>query len=182
MTIFEKNQKWSFYKGGNNLRTPSDIITDKIFEIANLVLTRIIKPDIELKNVRELDIETIERLKKEYGIEAIILDVDETLRKNLNEIPKCNQEWIEEVKKHIKVIVVTNGLEAKAEQYFKEQDIEYIGLAFKPLKRGFIKACKSLNVKPENVLVVGDDLWDDIHGGQKNKMKTALVKDVEEER
>ena len=111
-----------------------------------------------------------------------ILDVDETLRNNLQAIPKCNQEWLEEIKKHIKVIVVSNGLEAKAEQYFRENRIEYIGLAFKPLKRGFIKACKSLNVNPEHVLVVGDDLWDDIHGGRKNNMKTALVKSVEEER
>lgn len=164
------------------MRTPQDVITEKILECANVVLSRLIKPDIELENVRELDMETIERLKEEYGIEAIILDVDETLRKNLQAIPKCNQEWIEEAKKHIKVIIVTNGLEAKAEKYFKENDIEYIGLAFKPLKRGFKKACKSLNVKPENVLVVGDDLWDDIHGGRKNKMKTALVKNVEEER
>ncbi len=164
------------------MRKPEDIIADKIMELANLVLSKFIKPDIKIENVRELDMETIERLKKEYGIEAIILDVDETLRKNLAVIPKCNQEWIEELKKHIKVIVVSNGLERKAEQYFKENDIEYIGMAFKPLKRGFKKACKSLNVNPENVLVVGDDLWDDIHGGRKNKMKTALVKDVEEER
>ena len=164
------------------MKTPQDIIADKIMELANLALSRFIKPDIELENVRELDIETIERLKREYGIEAIILDVDETLRKNLDAIPKCNQEWIEELKKHIKVIVVTNGLKQKAEDYFRENNIEYIGLAFKPLKRGFNKACKSLNVDPEKVLVVGDDLFDDIFGGKRNKMKTALVKNVEEER
>ena len=164
------------------MKTPQDVITEKIMELANLALSKLIQPDIELENVRELDMETIEKLKEEHGIEAIILDVDETLRKNLQAIPKCNQEWIEEVKKHIKVIVVTNGLEAKAEEFFREKDIEYIGLAFKPLKRGFKEACKSLNVKPENVLVVGDDLWDDIHGGRRNKMKTALVKNVEEER
>ena len=49
------------------------------------------------------------------------------------------------------------------------------------IKKNFIKACEKMGVEPEKVLVIGDSLFDDIHGGRKNKMKTMLVKTVEED-
>lgn len=39
-----------------------------------------------------------------------------------------------------------------------------------------------MNLSLDKVLTIGDSLLDDIYGGKKNNMKTALVKDVEEER
>lgn len=41
------------------------------------VLSKFIKPDMTLNKVNELDVQAIEKLKQQYGIEAIILDVDE---------------------------------------------------------------------------------------------------------
>ena len=133
-----------------------------------------------LNKVNELDIQAIEKLKQQYGIEAIILDVDDTLRKEMKDIPKCNKEWIEGLKGKIKIMIVSNGVDRDIEKYFKENGIDYIGFAGKPLKKNFIKACEKMNVNPESVLMVGDSLFDDIYGGKRNKMKTALVKEVED--
>ena len=36
-----------------------------------------------------------------------------------------------------------------------------------------------MRVSPEHVLMVGDNLFDDIYGGKRNNMKTALITDVE---
>lgn len=160
------------------MRLPSDIIIDAIYKLIYFILSKIIKPDMVFENVKFLNMERIEQLKTEYNIEAVILDVDDTLRTNFNSISTCNREWIEELKKHVKVIVVSNGLDGKIEQFFNEIGIQYIAFAFKPLKGGFQKACKALDVKPENVLVIGDDLWGDIYGGIRNNMKTALIKNV----
>ena len=38
-----------------------------------------------------------------------------------------------------------------------------------------------MDVDPSKVLVLGDSLLDDIYGGKRNNMKTALVKDVDDE-
>ena len=133
-----------------------------------------------LNKVNELDIQAIEKLKQQYGIEAIILDVDDTLRKEMKDIPKCNKEWIEGLKGKIKIMIVSNGVDRDIEKYFKENGIDYIGFACKPLKKNFIKAYEKMNVNPESVLMVGDSLFDDIYGGKRNKMKTALVKEVED--
>ena len=140
-----------------------------------------LKPDIEIDKVTQLDEKMIAKLKQEYVIEGIILDVDETLRKNMNDIPQCNQEWIEKIKGQLKVIIVSNGKDPSIKEFLKERDIDYIDFACKPLKKNFIKACEKLNVGADKVLVVGDSLFDDIYGGKRNNMKTALVKEVEDE-
>ena len=56
-------------------------MADKIMDLLHYILSKFIKPDITLENVNQLDSNTIDKLKQQYGIEGIILDVDETLRK-----------------------------------------------------------------------------------------------------
>lgn len=163
------------------MKTLEDLAAEKLCDLVHYALSKIIKPDMTLNKVNELDIQAIEKMKQQYGIEAIILDVDDTLRKEMKDIPKCNKEWIEGLKGKIKIMIVSNGVDRDIEKYFKENGIDYIGFACKPLKKNFLKACEKMNVNPESVLMVGDSLFDDIYGGKRNNMKTALVKEVEDE-
>lgn len=163
------------------MKSIEDYIVDRIYQFANYVLSKLVKPDITVETVTDLDFETIETLKMQYGIEGVILDVDETLRSDMKNIPLANQEWLKQIKSQLKVIVVSNGRDGKIKQYLEEQQIEYISLAHKPLRTSFIKACKKMNIKQEQVLVIGDSLFDDIYGGQRNNMKSALVKKVVED-
>lgn len=160
------------------MKSIEDAIAEKLYEIINLTLSKIIIPDIKLEDVTQLDEEMIAALKARYGIEGIILDVDETIRKNMNKIPKCNREWIENLKGQLKIIIVSNGRDQSIEEYFRQQGIDYIGFTCKPLKRNFVKTCEKMSIEPEKVLVVGNDLFYDIYGGKRNNMKTALVKKV----
>lgn len=164
------------------MRRIEEVIGDKIIDIINYVLSKRIKPNIVIDKVTQLDEEEIDRLKKKYGIEGIILDVDDTIRKNMKEIPKCNKDWIETLRGKIKIVVLSNGLDKTVEDYFRERGIDYIGFALKPLKKNFVNACEKMNLSPDKVLVIGDDLIDDIYGGKRNNMMTALVKNFEEER
>ena len=90
---------------------------------------------------------------------------------------KCNKEWIDKLKKEFKIIIVSNGKDRNLETYFNEKGIDYIGFAWKPLKTNFKEACRRMELKPEEVLVVGNSLFCDIYGGKKNNMKTVLVKE-----
>lgn len=154
-------------------------ITNKIYQLGHYALSKFIKPDLHFNQVTNLTEEILLQIKEQYKIEGIILDVDETIRAEAQFIPKCNQEWIYTLKKHFKIIIVSNGLDGKIEEYFKQKQIDYIGFAHKPLKMNFKKACEKLNIQPENVLVIGDSLLDDIYGGKRNNMKTALIDSVE---
>lgn len=162
------------------MKTLDELMADKIMDLLHYILSKFIKSDITLEKVNELDSDTINKLKQQYGIEGIILDVDETLRKEMKDIPKCNKEWIENLKGKLQVIIVSNKKDQNIEQYLKK-GIDYIGFAHKPLKN-LLKACEKMNLSPDKVMTIGDSLFDDVYGGKKNNMKTALIKDVEEER
>lgn len=162
------------------MKTLDEIVSDKILEMVHYVLSKVIKPDMTINKLSQLNEEEIEKVKQKYGIEGIILDVDNTLRKEMQDIPKCNQDWLENLKGKLKIIILSNGIDKEIESYFREKGIDYIGFANKPLKKNFIKACEKMNLSPDKVLVVGNSLFCDIYGGKKNNMKTALVKGVED--
>lgn len=58
------------------MRKIEEIIGDKIIDLSHYLLAKVIKPDITIDKVNDLTVEKIEKPKQEYGIEAIILDVD----------------------------------------------------------------------------------------------------------
>lgn len=162
------------------MKSIEEVLADKLLDLVEYALSKIIKPDFTVDKVSQLNVQKIEELKKIYGIEGIILDVDDTIRRDMKNIPKCNEEWLESLKGRIKIIILSNGVDEEIEKYFKSKKIDYIGFANKPLKKNFLKACEKMNLSPDKVLVVGNSLLCDIHGGKRNKMKTVLVKDVEE--
>lgn len=160
------------------MKTIDEIVAEKLMGLVHEILARIIIPDFKYGKVGEISKDEIVRLKA-YGIEGIIIDVDNTLRKNMKEIPPCNKQWIDSLRGELKVTILSNGIDGKIEQYFADQDIDYIQFGLKPLKRNFLKACEKMGASPEHVLMVGDNLFDDIYGGKRNNMKTALITDVE---
>ena len=74
--------------------------------------------------VSDLDVQEIERIKQEYGIEAIILDVDKTLRADMQSIPKVNQDWLESLNGKVKMIILSNGVDKDIEQYQNPRRIQ----------------------------------------------------------
>ena len=87
-----------------------DMLADKIYELVNYVLSKKFIPDIKLETVDKLTRDDVRSLKKQLGIEGVILDIDETVRTGMNKIPKCNEQWLDMLKEELKVIVVSNGI------------------------------------------------------------------------
>lgn len=162
------------------MKSIEEMLASKLLDLVEYALSKVIKPDFTVDKVSQLNAQKIEELREIHGIEGIILDVDETIRKDMKNIPKCNEAWLESLKGKIKIIILSNGVDGEIEKYFKDRGIDYIGFANKPLKKNFIKACEKMSLSPDKVLVVGNSLFCDIHGGKRNKMKTVLVKDVDE--
>ena len=60
-------------------------------------------------------------------------------------------------------------------KYLKNIGINYIGLAYKPLKSSFKKALHDLNLGSDEVFMIGDDYFSNIYGGNRNKLRTVLI-------
>ena len=123
---------------------------------------------------------TIEFLQKNK-IKALILDMDNTLINLKEKMPKNIEIWAKELKgQGVKLIIVSNSnKKSKLDKTANKLGIKYVYFARKPLKVGLKKAMKILEEKPENIAVVGDQIFTDIIGGNRCKMKTVLVDSLE---
>lgn len=157
------------------------LMEQKIYNIISNRLRKYIKPNLSLKEVNDIDLELLKKLKSTYGIGGIILDVDETIRKDMMKIPDCNKEWIKYMKQEFKVLILSNGYDNSVKEFANENGIEYIGFAKKPLKKYFLDACDRMGLEPENVLVIGDNIVNDIHGANKCGMISTIVDSVRDD-
>ena len=102
-------------------------------------------PNFYLKNIKEVDI----NLLKENNIEALLLDVDNTLIDYNKNILEGAEIWVKELKKHgIKLCILSNSNKInKVEMVAKKLNIPFIFFAKKPLKYGFKKGAKILRIR-----------------------------------
>ena len=139
----------------------------------------ILYPKLYLEKVTDI---TIELLKK-YHIEALILDMDNTLLDFDKKIVEGGKQWVEQLKRNgIKICIASNsGKKEKVEMLSNELGIEnYILWSMKPLKFGVKKAQKILKTKNENIAVVGDQIFTDVIVANRCHMFSILVKPIKE--
>lgn len=137
----------------------------------------ILYPNVLLNNVKEITIEFIQK----HRIKALILDVDNTLIDYKKNIEESTIKWAKDLRgQGIKLYILSNtNNKEKVEMVAKKLEIPYINFAKKPLKSGFKKVQKELNEKPENIAVVGDQIFTDVLGGNRCKMFTILVEPID---
>ena len=121
-------------------------------------------------------------LLKKNNIKGLILDVDNTLIDYYRNLVEGAEKWCEELKNEgIKCIILSNSnKKRKVEEVAEKLNIDYIMFAKKPLKSGFKRALSKLELKPEEVAVVGDQLFTDVIGAKRMNMFSILVKQVGE--
>ncbi len=138
----------------------------------------ILYPNAHFQSVKDISIDFLHKNK----INALILDVDNTLidyNKNLEEDVK---KWVDDLKNRgIKLYILSNSnKKEKVEKVAKELNLEYEYFAKKPLKSGFKKVQKKLQEDPKNIGIVGDQIFTDVIGGNRCKMFTILVEPIDE--
>lgn len=134
-------------------------------------------PNIYLKKVEDITIQTLIKNK----IKLLILDVDNTLIDYYKNLSEEVINWAKEMKgQGIKLYILSNtNNEEKVKTVAKKLDIQYKHFAMKPLKRGFKYVQKETNINPENIAVVGDQIFTDVLGGNRSKMFTILVEPID---
>ncbi len=135
-------------------------------------------PDLYLNSVIDINA----TLLKKNKLEALILDVDNTLIDYYKNLIDGAEDWCENLKSEgIKCIILSNSnKKEKVETVAKKLGIKYVMFAKKPLKSGFKRALEKLEMKPEQVAVVGDQIFTDVVGAKRMKMFSILVKQVGE--
>jgi len=135
------------------------------------------KPDIYVDNIFEIDLEYL----KKKGIKGLFFDIDNTLEPYAT--PKPSSKTIDFfnnlIQKGFKVGIISNARLVRAELFCENLNIDYVGKAQKPSKRGYDLLSKKMGIKKNEAAMIGDQLFTDIWGGKSNGCLTILVQPIE---
>lgn len=119
----------------------------------------------------------------EMGLKGVILDIDNTLAAHGCRDPfEGVVEWLELISDNgFKRLIISNNTCARVEAFAELLNLEFVALARKPRKKGFKKAAQMLNIKPDEIAVIGDQIFTDILGANLSGMKSVLLDPAERE-
>jgi len=133
----------------------------------------ILKPDLVVASLADIDLNFFWK----QGKRGIILDLDNTITLwNSKEIMAPELFFLEKVLAlNFKICLLTNAGYKRTKIVAQRYQLPFIANAFKPRKKNFIKALEKISLLPEQVLVIGDQLFTDIWGGNRVGCYTILV-------
>jgi HAD superfamily phosphatase (TIGR01668 family) len=138
-----------------------------------LYLIKKLLPDEHVKSVFNINPETL----KQRGIKGIITDLDNTLVEwdRPNASPELI-DWLKKLKESgLQVTVVSNNNENRVKLFSVPLGIPFIHSARKPLKHAFKRAAKDMGLNKKEVVVIGDQIFTDVLGGNSIGLHTILV-------
>ena len=135
------------------------------------------RPTAALKSVLELTPEILGNM----GVEALILDLDNTLTTHNNPHPaKGVPEWLDEMRNAgIKLLIVSNNHAPRVEPFAKALKLDFVPEGAKPLPKGYNIAVKKFGLPKEKVCAVGDQIFTDILGANLAGIKSVFVYPIE---
>lgn len=139
-------------------------------------MLQILCPDDLAASVLDIDLDRL----KARGISGMILDLDNTLLAWGNDdIPPEAAAWIAKARaKGFALCIASNGVASRVEQIAARLGIPAISKAVKPRKKPFRQALEILQLPPEKVAVVGDQMFTDVLGGNRMRLYTILINPV----
>ncbi len=134
-------------------------------------------PNVYVNNVKEINMEILDK----FQIKGLVLDIDNTLIDYDKKLLDGAKEWCENLKENgIKMCILSNtNKHYKVKNVANVLNLKYEYFAHKPSKKGFKKAIAMLELKPENIAAVGDQIFTDVWGGNRCNMKTILTKPID---
>lgn len=130
-------------------------------------------PFAHASNIYEVDV----LFFKELGLKYLFLDLDNTLDsyKQTTPTPKA-VEFISKIRNlGIIPIIISNNRGKRVKMYSEALGVEFLSSSGKPFPWKVKKLIKTLNIRNEEVMLVGDQMVTDIRCGNGAKIKTLLV-------
>lgn len=138
---------------------------------------KILLPVLRYKGVEYIEFENLDK----HNVKGILLDVDNTLIDYHKNLSDNIVKWVQEAKNRgFKVCILSNSnKEEKIKKVADALKLEYIMFARKPFQVGFKKAIKLLDLNPENIAMVGDQVFTDVLGANIAKIVSIYVEPID---
>ncbi len=131
-------------------------------------------PDLVVRSVSEIPLDRMEQA----GIRGFLFDLDNTLMAHYGQVVEPEVlEWLAAARaRGFKLAMVTNASRRRAMPVAADLDMPCIYRARKPLRRGVRAGIEALGLRPEEVAMVGDQLFTDVWAGRRAGTYTIWVR------
>ncbi len=140
---------------------------------------KLFSPDLFVESVLQLS----PRRLAELGIDALLLDVDCTLKQyRAAGVPPEIRVWLDGLRAAgVRLCIVSNGLGKRIAGLAASLDVPYVSGACKPLPRGCLAAVRKLGCDPRRTAMVGDQLLADVLAARWAGLFSILVEPIHPE-
>ena len=130
-------------------------------------------PDMYQKSIYHIDYDKL----KEDGIKCLLFDLDNTCIPYKNKVPtKKLIELFDELKDmDFKVIIFSNASKKRIRPFKNSLLVDCSARSFKPFSKKFIKILNKFKYDLSETVIIGDQIFTDIYGGNRVGIKTILV-------
>lgn len=133
----------------------------------------LLKPCLHVNSLNEIKL--IDFWKE--GKRGIILDLDNTITPwNQDIVAKPAHTFIEDALQiGFQICILSNATRRRTEKVASFYKIPFFAPALKPRKSAFLNAVDHINLKVDEVVVIGDQIFTDVLGGNRAGCYTILV-------
>ena len=116
------------------------------------------------------------------GFRGIIFDIDNTLVHHGDDsTPEIDDLFRKIQGLGLKTLLLSNNDRGRVERFIKNIDTPYICDADKPNPQNYLKAVEMLNIKKEEAVVIGDQVFTDILGANRSGLASILVRFIRQD-
>ena len=115
------------------------------------------------------------------GITLVLADLDNTLaRYGQREPDGALRDWVAELRRcGVEVFILSNSRKpTRVKEFSRSLGVPYLGHAGKPKIGGFRRAMEQMKRKPEETLMVGDQIFTDVLGANRAGIKVYLIEPI----
>ena len=135
-------------------------------------------PTIYVNSVYDMDFQKL----FDEGYRGFMADVDNTLVRHDAPHDEEAVAFFDRIKKiGFKTCIVSNNTEERVKTFAEGVGSDYVFLAGKPDKKGYLEAIEKMGTTCENSFFAGDQLFTDIYGANNAKVKSVLVRPIDKD-
>jgi hypothetical protein len=142
-------------------------------------MLRLFVPHLRIESVCQLSLDRL----SELGLDALLLDVDCTLKRYRDEeVAPEVAAWLDELRTAgVGLCLLSNGLGRRVGRFAAKLALPFVAKALKPLPLGCNAALRKLNFRPSRTALVGDQLFADVMAARLAGLTSILVRPIHPE-
>jgi uncharacterized protein len=142
-------------------------------------MRRLLTPDLRIESVLDISPDRL----RQMGLEALLLDVDGTLKNYRAEsLRREVMEWLDGLSAaRIGVCLLSNGRSRRIGRLAERLGLPFVSQACKPLPFGCRRAMRMLGFRSRHTGVVGDQLFADVMAARLAGLTSILVRPIHPE-